>query len=152
MMKTQYTQSLQLEWYAKVMALLFASFLLLSQVAQANVSPIDVPGATSLDAHGVKELWMQGALCIDPRSQSDWEAGRIPGALHMMSRSEFYKPETVLRFTAGRYDDPIIAYCNAENCLRAANLARDLVSWGFTNVYYFRDGFPAWRNAQFPYE
>jgi rhodanese-related sulfurtransferase len=131
---------------------LFCTIIGFSQFSYANkVSPLEVPGAKSVNVQEVKELWMKGILCIDPRSKSDWEAGRIPGALHMMSKSEHYSAETVLRFT-GSYDVPVISYCNAENCLRAANLARDLVSWGFTNVYYFRDGFPAWKNAGYPYE
>lgn len=137
--------------YAFSLSLVFA-LLVLGKPVVASVSPTQVSGAQSVNVDEVKELWMKGALCIDPRSQSDWEAGRIPGALHMMTRSEYYTPETVLRFTNGRYDAPIVAYCNAENCLRAAHLAEDLVSWGFTNVYYFRDGFPAWRNSAFPYE
>ncbi|MGC9386257.1 MAG: rhodanese-like domain-containing protein [Hydrogenovibrio sp.] len=118
----------------------------------AKVSPTEVPGAKTVTVEEVKKLWMQGVLCIDPRRNADWEAGRIPGALHMMSKSDVYNPQTVLAHTDGRYDAPIVSYCNAENCLRAANLARDLVSWGFTNVYYFRDGFPAWKNAENPYE
>ncbi|MDY0136078.1 MAG: rhodanese-like domain-containing protein [Thiomicrospira sp.] len=121
-------------------------------VQAAKVSPTEVQGAKTVNAEQVKALWMQGVLCIDPRSKADWEAGRIPGALHMMSKSEAYQAQTVLRETGGRYDAPIVSYCNAESCLRAADLARDLVSWGFTNVHYFRDGFPAWKNAKYPYE
>lgn len=130
---------------------LFILILFSSFVQAAKVSPTEVSGAKSVNAQQVKELWMQGVLCIDPRSKADWEAGRIPGALHMMTKSESYNAQTVLR-EVGRYDAPIVSYCNAESCLRAADLARDLVSWGFTNVYYFRDGFPAWKNAKYPYE
>lgn len=130
----------------------FSIFFLFSSNAYAKVSPTEVEGAKSVGVEEVKKLWMQGVLCIDPRSKADWEAGRIPGALHMMSKSPQYQAETVLQHTNNRFDAPIISYCNAENCLRAANLARDLVSWGFTNVYYFRDGFPAWKNANYPYE
>lgn len=133
---------------------LFSCFVILVlpwTIAKSNVSPLEVSGAKSIGVEEVKRLWMQGVLCIDPRSNADWEAGRIPGALHMMTRSASYNADTVLEH-AGRYDAPIVSYCNAENCLRAADLARDLVSWGFTNVYYFRDGFPAWKNANYPYE
>jgi rhodanese-related sulfurtransferase len=132
--------------------LMTAVMVLASPVHAAKVSPTEVQGAKTVNAEQVKTLWMQGVLCIDPRSKADWEAGRIPGALHMMSKSQAYQAQTVLAETGGRYDAPIVAYCNAESCLRAADLARDLVSWGFTHVYYFRDGFPAWKNAKYPYE
>jgi len=137
----------------KVCVVLISCFISLGlTAAQASkVSPLEVPGAKSVNVQQVKELWMQGVLCIDPRSNADWDAGRIPGALHMVSKSPEYNADTALAAT-GRFDAPIVAYCNAENCLRAADLARDLVSWGFSNVYYFRDGFPAWKNAKYPYE
>lgn len=114
-------------------------------------SPEQVDGATTIDAKQARELWLQGVHFIDPRSTADWEAGRIPGALHMELNKETYRPETVLNFV-GSYDAPIVSYCNAESCHRSAELAADLVKWGFTKVYYFRLGYPAWLETNSPFE
>jgi rhodanese-related sulfurtransferase len=117
----------------------------------ANPSPVSVQGATSISAEQARDLWLKGAFFVDPRSVADWEAGRIPGALHMEMNRPVYNAETVLNY-AGTKDAPIIAYCNAEACHRAAHLARDLLGWGFTNVYYFRLGYPEWLTTGSPFE
>ncbi|WP_052501504.1 rhodanese-like domain-containing protein [Thiomicrospira microaerophila] len=126
-------------------------FLGFGQVSLANPSPVSVQGAKSITGSEARALWLEGAFFVDPRSVADWEAGRIPGALHMESNRPVYNAQTVLNF-AGSKEAPIVAYCNAEACHRAAHLARDLVGWGFTNVYYFRLGYPEWLTTGSPFE
>ena len=43
------------------------------------VAPDSVPGATTVDTARAHELWKARAWFVDPRSDSDWQAGRIPG-------------------------------------------------------------------------
>lgn len=131
--------------------LLLLSSVFSSPVWASKASPTQVEGATSVDANQARELWRQGAYFIDPRSTADWEAGRIPGALHMEQKKPVYNEETVLDFVSG-YDAPIVSYCNAESCHRSAELAADLLKWGFTKVYYFRLGYPAWLKTNSPFE
>ncbi|UQB41640.1 hypothetical protein JX580_08130 [Thiomicrospira microaerophila] len=121
------------------------------QLYAGNPSPVSVQGATSVTADEARQLWLQGAFFVDPRSVADWEAGRIPGALHMERGKPIYNPQTVLDYV-GSKDAPIVAYCNAEACHRAAHLAKDLLNWGFTNVYYFRLGYPEWLRTGSPFE
>jgi len=51
--------------------------------ASAYVSPEAVPGATTIDTATAKALLDTGVVFIDVRTDTDWEAGRIPGALHL---------------------------------------------------------------------
>lgn len=126
-------------------------FLLLSPTVFAKDSPTEVPGAQTVKVDQARELWLKGVPFIDPRSLMDWEAGRIPDALHMEMKKPIYNSDTVLEFI-GSYDAPVVSYCNSFSCHRAADLAKDLVSWGFTQVYYFREGYPAWIRANNPFE
>lgn len=123
-----------------------------SVAATSNPSPVSVPGTTAITAQEARDLWLKQAYFVDPRSTSDWEAGRIPGALHMEMRTDRYNATTVLDFVGGDFNAPIVSYCNAEACHRSAVLARDLLSWGFTNVYYFRLGYPHWLETGSPFE
>lgn len=134
-------------------SLILGLFLIFSLPAQAvkNPSPTEVKGTTAIDAQQARELWLKGTKFIDPRSTSDWNAGRIPGALHMEMGKPVYNSDTALEFL-GSYGAPVVAYCNAEACHRAAQLAEKLVEWGFTQVYYFRLGYPAWLETQSPFE
>jgi len=115
----------------------------------ADVSPMSVAGAETVDVDKAKALFDQGALFIDVRSDKDWNAGRIPDAVHLELKKVF--SEETLGAEAGK-GDPVVFYCNGENCLRSSDAAKKAVSWGYTNVYYFRDGFPAWKAAGYPVE
>jgi len=46
----------------------------------------------------------------------------------------------------------IVIYCNGEDCLRSAKASKMAIGWGFTKIYYYRDGFPAWKKAGYPIE
>src|SRR5690554_6669152 len=128
---------------------LFLMFV--SPVSVAKDSPTDVAGAQTVSVEQARDLWLDGVAFIDPRSLMDWEAGRIPDALHMEMKKPIYNSDTVLEFI-GSYDAPVVSYCNSFSCHRAADLAKDMVNWGFTKVYYFRAGYPAWIRANNPFE
>lgn len=108
-----------------------------------------VPGAATVDAQGAKVLFDRGAAFIDTRIDADWDAGRIPGAVQLELKANF--TEGALR-KLFRPDAEIVIYCNGETCLRSAEAAVKATGWGFTKVYYFRDGYPSWKTASYPVE
>lgn len=114
-----------------------------------DVSPMKVPGATTIDVSKAKQLFDSEAAFIDVRKDSDWEAGRIPGAIHLELKSKFSK-ETLGEEVQPNED--VVFYCNGENCLRSSKASALAIEWGFQKVYYFRDGFPAWKAAGYPVE
>ena len=70
----------------KTLLFLITPFLLIlsfSSFAGDTVSPLTIEGATSIDTQKAKELFDKGALFVDVRSNKDWDAGRIPDALHL---------------------------------------------------------------------
>ena len=115
----------------------------------ADVSPMTVSGATTVDAAGAKAQFDQGALFVDVRSDKDWAAGRIPDAVHLELKGNYN--EAVLAAEVGK-DEPVVIYCNGESCLRSSDASAQAVGWGFQKVYYFRDGLPAWQAAGYPVE
>lgn len=127
-------------------ALLFVAAFAPAQAAETAMS---VPGTTYVDAAAAKSLFDEGAIFLDPRRNSDYEAGRIPDALHLELKSNF--SEASLSAEAGK-DDKIVVYCNGAKCARSEKACAKMVDWGFKNVYYFRDGFPAWKAAGYPVE
>lgn len=117
--------------------------------AAAPVSPQVVTGATTVDAQAARVLFDRGAAFIDTRIDADWEAGRIPGAVHLELKSNFTDGALRRLF---RTDAELVIYCNGESCLRSAEAAAKALNWGFTKVFYFRDGYPAWKAASHPLE
>ena len=121
----------------------------LVNAAEEQGSPVTVPGATTVDAAAAKTLFDQRAVFVDTRTNADWEAGRIPAAVHL----ELKQVLSAARLSAVvQKDQPLVFYCNGPKCLRSAEGAAMAVAWGFTQVYYFRAGFPAWQAAGYAIE
>ena len=49
-------------------------------------------------------------------------------------------------------DEAVVMYCNGHNCMRSSKASAMAVGWGYSKIYYFRDGFPAWKDAGYPVE
>ena len=118
--------------------------------AADKISPMTVAGATTVDAAKAKSLFDKKVTFIDTRSTKDWDGGRIPGALHMDSKKDGFTKDTL--GAKVKKDQEVVMYCNGEKCLRSSETSELAVSWGYSKVYYFRDGFPAWQAAGYPTE
>lgn len=127
-------------------------FLLLMGFSMTSVaadSAMTVAGATTVDTAKAKELFDNEVLFMDVRKNSDWDAGRVPGAVHIELKKKF-SAEAMLEEM--KKDEGVVIYCNGASCLRSSEASEKAVNWGFTNVYYYRDGFPAWKTAGHPVE
>ncbi len=129
--------------------LLALAFSICSFSATAADSPMTVDGSTTVDATQAKALFDDEVLFVDPRKDSDWEAGRVPGAVHLELKSNFTQESLAAE---AKVEEKIVFYCNGASCLRASACSKKAVSWGYKNAYYFRDGFPAWKAAGYPVE
>jgi len=118
-------------------------------VMAADVSPEVVAGATTVDSAKAKELFDSGVVFVDVRSDKDWTAGRIPDAVHIELKKVFSEETLGAEVKKG---DPVVLYCNGHSCMRSSKASAQAASWGFQTVYYYRDGFPAWKAAGYPTE
>tara|TARA_R110002110_G_scaffold183018_1_gene389610 strand:- start:255 stop:668 length:414 start_codon:yes stop_codon:yes gene_type:complete len=120
-----------------------------AQQSLAQESPVKIDGAKTVTTVEAKKLFDASVIFIDVREDSDWDAGRIPGAVHIdLDRDLTAK-------TLGQVaekEDKIVIYCNGLMCFRSSQASKKAVNWGFTNVFDYRDGFPAWAEADFPVE
>jgi rhodanese-related sulfurtransferase len=97
------------------------------RAAPEYVSPETVPGASTINTAQAKTLFDRGAIFIDVRSDADWEAGRIPGAVHLELDKVF--TEASLGAVA-RPDQEVVMYCNGTKCPRSSTDAAAAVKWG----------------------
>ena len=115
----------------------------------AEMSPTSVAGSTLINSAEAKALFDSGAAFIDVRKDSDYEAGRVPGSIHLELKS-IYSPETLADEV--EKDEEIVIYCNGHKCLRSGAAVEKAVKWGYSKVYYFRDGLPGWKAAGYAVE
>lgn len=137
----------------KSMHVTFGAAVMLLAVPMAfaadEISVMSVPGATTVDSAKAKSLFDKKVAFIDTRNDKDWEAGRIPGAAHLDVKTAFTE-ESLAKVI--KKDGEVVMYCNGEKCLRSSHAAEKAIKWGYTKVYYYRDGFPAWQGAGYPVE
>ena len=128
---------------------LFVTVVSTYAMAEKKVSPMTVDGATTVDTAKAKSLFDSGTLFVDVRSDKDWAAGRIPDAVHIELKKVLSEATLSKEL---KKDEPAVIYCNGESCLRSSKASAKAVGWGFTKIYYYRDGFPAWKAAGYPTE
>jgi len=127
----------------------FALMLLLCLVVpnlEASEAPLEVRGATTVNAAQARQLYELGVLFIDVRPAREWSWGHVHGALHMALDGRFAdlaQPDWPRAM-------PMVLYCDSEVCPHCAEAARRAVGWGFQQVYYFRSGYFAWQLLDFP--
>lgn len=118
-------------------------------VSAGDQSPQTIEGATTVDTAQARSLFDQEAAFVDVRKDSDFDAGRIPGAIHLELKSKFTADSLAGEV---KKDEPVVFYCNGHSCMRSSTASRMAVEWGFSKVHYYRDGFPAWKAAGNPVE
>jgi len=118
-------------------------------VQAGDDSPATVDGATTIDAAKAKELFDSGTVFIDTRKDADWNAGRVPEAVHLDVKKVMSEETLGEQVKKG---EAVVMYCNGHKCMRSSKASAMAVGWGYTEVYYFRDGFPAWKAAGYPAE
>lgn len=132
------------------MIIAFGALMLSSVASHATESaPMDVDGSKRITIERGMELWEEGVVFLDVRPMSNYDEGRIPGAVSLHVDSALTE-ESVSEVV--NTDDPVVIYCNGVKCGLSAKAIPMLVAWGYTNIFYLRDGYPGWENAGFPVE
>lgn len=137
----------------------FVFFLALASNALAHdpnyFSPEVVVGATTIDSLEAKKLFDQGVVFVDVRKDSDWDAGRIPGAIHLEYDDKDASKRTLSLATLEpvvKPDKTVVFYCNGVHCARSSLVSKLAIEWGYKNVKYYRLGFPDWKSKGYPFE
>ncbi len=134
-------------------------------------TPATVAGGTVLDTPAAQLLWKAGgAVWIDvlpaPHRPANLPAAavwlpvphrNIPGSVWLPGvgrgvlnpELEAYFRTNLEQSTNHRKDAAIVLYCLA-NCWMSWNAAKRAASWGYTHIYWYRDGLDGWQAAKLP--
>ena len=135
--------------------------------------PATVTGASAIDTVEAEALWREHrALFVDvlpaPRRPEKLPADAlwkplprrdIPGSLWLPDvgrgalNLEFdaYFRENLERVTKGDKAAPLVIYCLAD-CWMSWNATKRALSYGYTRLYWYRDGTTGWETAALPTE
>jgi rhodanese-related sulfurtransferase len=81
---------------------------------------------------------------IDVREDREWEAGHLPGAIHLGKGII----ERDIEKTIPDPSAPLVLYCGGG--FRSALAAKNLIEMGYTNVISMDGGFSGWKTAGLP--
>jgi rhodanese-related sulfurtransferase len=110
----------------------------------------EVEGATKIDAAKAKKLHDSGTVkLVDVRASVDYGWGHVPDAINLSVVTELTKASLS---AVADMDDEVAFYCHGKHCPYSAYASAKALAWGFTRVYYFAGGFPAWETAGYPVE
>lgn len=130
-------------------SLLAALVGLLTLVAPAGADHL--AGVRVIDSDQLKAWIDQGKtmLLVDSRVASEYKEGHLPGAVNL--------PEPAMEKLRDRLPRdrklPIVFYCNGwPECKKSHEACTKALQWGYTEVYWFREGTPAWREKGYPIE
>lgn len=112
-----------------------------------QLAPEYVDGAETIDTVTAKSLFDRRIPFIDVRGLENFNAGHIPGAHHLPVKSDF--TEQRLHAIAAQ-NDPVVIYCNGIHCMGSSVAVQKAVAWGWTSVFYYREGVPAWKQYGLP--
>lgn len=94
---------------------------------------------TNVDSTGVRDALAQGATMLDVRSQGEYEAAHIPGAI-FIDYATFGEQVASLP-----KDQPYIVYCASGS--RSPDVVSFMEDQGFTEIYHFNQGLVTWDGA-----
>lgn len=116
------------------------------------------PGVSIPTAAEVKKMLGQGVPLFDVRPQAHYREAHIPGAINvtyqMNSPKDVEYDDSVDAFDISKLpkdkNAPLIFQCNGAECWYSYKAARYMLKRGYTKVYWFRTGLPAWKAAGYP--
>lgn len=115
-------------------------FLKLVQDAKTRVREIGIPEYLEWRDRGRQHI------LVDTREESEWNAGRIPGAIHLCKGVIERDVERVVPDTSAT----LVLYCGGG--YRSALAADNLLKMGYTNVLSLAGGWRDWVERGLPVE
>jgi adenylate cyclase len=110
-----------------------------------SATGFSVEGIRTIDLEEARQLQAEGVLFVDTRSSnSGYPKAHIPGAVWLD-----YKTKLTAENLAEHADKntKIVFYCDGPYCYKSAFACAKAAIWGFTDVFYFAGGMPAWSKA-----
>jgi rhodanese-related sulfurtransferase len=126
--------------------ILFLPLLMLfAASAYADVAPVKIAGASTIDAQMAKLLHDKGIVFIDARDDAHFKEAHIPGAKHLSVKDAGFSEENLSAIV--KKDQPVVFYCTGIKCMASSEATKKAVEWGWTKVYYFRGGITQWKDS-----
>ena len=108
-------------------------------------APMAVEGTQTISTKEAKTLFDKKILFIDVRRPGHRNGGEhIPNAVNISTK---YKLSEAELLKVMKKDQEAVFYCHGNKCPASSKGLKKAVGWGFTNLYYYREGIDGWKAA-----
>ncbi len=127
----------------------------------AQETPAAAPAGVKLvEAKAVQDLQAKGALIVDTRKAGEFAEGTIKGAISVPYDPEKSAKDVSFDASQDKFDmskladksKDIVVFCNSGTCWKSYKAAITLAKNGYTNLHWYRNGFPDWKARKLPTE
>jgi len=101
----------------------------------------------TISTEQAKKLYDLGATFIDVRDEEEWRLGHIENAHHVEFDHNFSR---LRELESVDEDTPLVIYCNSRNCETGIYASAVSLFWGFSNVFYYAEGYFSWILQDYP--
>ncbi len=94
------------------------------------------------------------AVIIDTRTTEEYNAGHIPGAVHVPGSPESLREKRIKEnFSLLGGQQELLLYCDGEACGSSSILSKRLLEMGYPrHIYIIENGMPEWQAKGYPVE
>jgi len=106
-----------------------------------------IPVVTNVDFETLMSVYLgaDNVHFIDARDAGTYEAGHLPGAVHLdAERLDADETHGQAVIDAIPRKDAVVVYCSGGNCDLSMRLGRNLIARGFRNVLVYEGGWSEW--------
>lgn len=116
-----------------------------------HFTPAQLPGVQQVSAEQAAALMAKGSQMVDVRSEKEFNARRIAGAVlvpyvEKSPKDTTFDPRQDDFSALGKLDKtrPVIFSCNGAECWKSYKASKVAAEQGFKTVYWLRGGLPEW--------
>ena len=122
-------------------------------------TPRSLDGVKIVSADEAAEMMQKGVVLYDTRIEEEHRENHIKGA-HWLPYGEKSAKEVGFDASKDKFDlgriasktTPVIFACNGPECWKSYKSCVAALKAGYTQVYWFRGGFPEWATKGYPIE
>ncbi len=117
-------------------------------VVPPQINDAIAKGVKVIDIQKAKKLHAQNAHFYDAREKRHYQKSRIKGAKAV--HFDVSKAEYIVIELPKNPKEALVFYCYGESCANSYEAALAVRKLGYTNVYWFLNGFNEWQEKGYP--